>query len=155
MKVEFVDAKGNTINMEAEHLTAADVDILNSEIYTRKHIRQMIDNMDISADAKSILNSIAQTTIAVGKNIIQIGKKILEIVLEILRKFPNASYGLILGLLLGMLVSGIPILGLAFGPFITPLAAAFGLASGWSNDLRDNALTTKIFEANERFSALR
>lgn len=154
MKVTAKDSNGRTIEYEAPNLGKDELELLSSESYTRKQIKRIIDNMNVSADAKSILSSIADTVILVGEKIIQIGKKIIEYVLALIKAYPNATFGLVLGLLLGALVTGIPIIGVALGALINPLLAALGLAAGWMDDLRDNNLKIKIVEAQKSFSAL-
>lgn len=154
MKVNAKDEKGRTVEFEAPNLNAETIEALNSETYTRKQTKRIIDNMNISADAKSLLSSIANTVIFVGEKIIQLGKKIIEIVMEMMKSFPNATFGMLLGLLLGTLVAAIPIIGVALGAFVTPIAAAFGLASGWMSDFQNATLKQKIMEAQQAFSPL-
>ena len=79
--------------------------------------------------------------------VIRVGKRIIEIVIMIASKFPNASFGLILGLLVGVLVSAIPLIGGLLGAFVLPIAAAIGLATGYMNDIQDQSLVSKFAEA--------
>jgi hypothetical protein len=67
MKVEATDANGQKHYFDAPELDDAAIDALNSQSFTRKQVHRIIDNMSVSADAKSILNSIVDTSIQVGE----------------------------------------------------------------------------------------
>lgn len=155
MKVEATDANGQKHYFDAPELDDAAIDALNSQSFTRKQVHRIIDNMSVSADAKSILNSIVDTSIQVGEKIIQIGKKIFEIVIELLKAYPKASMGAVIGLLVGGLISAIPIIGFIVGSLVQPLLPALGLAVGWMQDLGDDALTRKISDIQQQFYALK
>jgi len=64
--------------------------------------------------------------VKVGELAIRIGKRVVGIVIMIASKFPNASFGLILGLLVGVLVSAIPLIGGVLGALILPVVAVLG-----------------------------
>ena len=70
---------------------------MNTCEFTREQVRRVIDNLNVSADAKVWLHSILEKSIevatAMGKIVIWIGRKILDIVLFLLREFPNATLG--------------------------------------------------------------
>src|SRR5690606_32094335 len=155
MKLEVQDSQGKTHFFEAEGLDESTIDALSSQTYTRRQVRQMIDNMNVSADAKSLLNKIAETAIQVGERIIHIGKKILEYVIELVKSYPKATFGLILGLVLGGLVTAIPVIGFLFGWLLQPLLPALGLALGWKADINDSALKKRITDIQNSFSPLR
>lgn len=122
---------------------------------TRRQIESYIDNLDISADAKHLISSILDVTIRIGDKLVKLGQKIIEITLAIANQFPNTTFGLLLGILIGMLASSIPILGALLGPFVLPLAAVFGLSQGYLQDVRENRLQAKVSEAVESFSGLK
>jgi hypothetical protein len=155
MKVEATDANGQKHYFDAPELDDAAIDALNSQSFTRKQVHRIIDNMSVSADAKSILNSIVDTSIQVGEKIIQIGKKILEIVIELIKAYPKASIGVVIGLILGGLISAIPVVGFLFGWLLQPLLPALGMAMGWMQDFNDDALKRKIADIQQQFYALK
>ena len=117
-------------------------------------IKKLIDNLNISADLKSMLHSISTVTIRAGEFILKIGKKIIDYVCYVLEKFPTASFGIVFGGIVGFLISSIPILGVVLGPVITPILIAFGLIAGAREDIKDSNLARKITEINAKFSAL-
>jgi len=117
-------------------------------------LQSYIDNLDMSADAKVLISSILETIVKAGDLIIRVGKRVVEIVLMIVAKFPNATFGLIIGLLVGALIAAIPLLGTILGAFMMPITAIFGLAKGYVEDLKDQALHRKIAEAVAMFQPL-
>ena len=82
-----------------------------------------------------------------GDKLIFVGKSIVKIALFLFQKFPLAGLGMILGCLIGAIISSIPILGFLFGAFVGPVATAFGLAVGAWQDFKDIELDRKIREA--------
>jgi len=118
-------------------------------------IKHKIDNLNISADAKSLLFSFSKVTIRAGEYIFYIGRKILDYVCQLTKEFPNASFGVVFGAFVGLLISSIPFLGNILGPLLTPILAAIGLVGGLIEDIKDKALVRKIVAANADFSALK
>jgi len=117
-------------------------------------IRRLIDKLDISADAKSLLFSFSKTTIKIGENIVKVGKKIIDIIFTMLKEFPSATFGIIFGATVGLLISSIPVLGVVLGPIFTPIAIAIGLAVGLVEDIKDKNLVRKIKQQAATFSPL-
>ncbi len=146
---------GETITIDISEQQYSDLRVLAKDRASRSKIEVAIDNFDLSADAKHLISKVLDVTISVGSTIIRLGQKIVEFVTFLLSKFPNATFGLIFGLLLGALVSAIPFIGSLLGMFLLPVAAAFGLANGYREDVRDNALKAKISEAVEMFAPLK
>lgn len=144
---EKIEVDVSDENLEALSSLAQD-NVSNSKL------QSYIDNLDMSADAKVLIGSILKTTVKVGDLIIRVGKRLVELVVMIVSKFPNATFGLILGLLVGALVAAIPILGAILAAFVMPIAAIFGLAKGYIDDCKDQALAHKIAEAVAMFQPL-
>lgn len=117
-------------------------------------VRKMIDRLDISADAKSLLYRLSQATLRVGRQIIHIGRKILDSACHIIREYPNTTFGLAFGGLVGILISSIPILGLVLGPIVTPVAMALGGMVGRWEDFQDKMLARKVARAVQDFEPL-
>ena len=116
----------------------------------------LIDNLNISAEAKAILVKIKNTTIKIGNSLLKTGNSIIESFVYFIKKFPKATVGSIVGLAIGCLVSMIPILGLVLGPLLTPLLTALGLAVGYWHDLKDSGLKDSIeSHINEVFGDLK
>jgi len=117
-------------------------------------VKSIIENLDVSADIKSLLFSVSKATIKAGQFVIKIGRKIIDYICKLFTEYPNSSFGMILGAIAGFLIAAIPILGAVLGPLIKPILIAFGLLGGLKEDLKDKALVRKIAEINGQFSPL-
>ncbi len=128
---------------------------LTTQTLLKKELLSRIDNLNLSADSKALLYKMAGTAMKVGATVVKIGHKILEVVLQLVSRFPNASFGLIFGAIAGALVGGVPLIGFVLGPVVTPLLAAFGLLMGAKADFADAALEGRIMEAVATFDPLK
>lgn len=155
----IVEAKepetGKTIQLECAAQSEDDIRDLLSFDLSEEALKTRIDAFAISADAKSILFTIAKTTIRVGSLVVKIGRKVLDIITRILAEFPMASTGTIFGAIFGHLVSSVPIIGFVFGPFIGSLAMAFGFAVGAMHDMSNKALERRVMSAVVSFDVLK
>ena len=147
-------ATGEKVTVDISDENYEQLKTLAEDKVSDSRLQSYIDNMDISADAKALIASILKTAIKVGDLIVRVGKRIIELVVMISAKFPNASFGLVLGLLVGVPVSAIPIIGAVLGSIAIPIAAVFGLAKGYSEDMKDQGLRRKIAEASVMFQPL-
>ena len=146
---------GKTIEVEIPDENLEALQALTQDRVSDTKLQSYIDNLDLPADAKALIASILKTAVRVGEMVIRIGKKIVEIVIMIVSKFPNATFGFVLGLIVGALVTSIPLIGGLLGAFVLPIAAAFGLATGYMDDLRDNSLAKKVAEVSAMFQPLK
>lgn len=147
-------ASGEKIEVEISDDKLEELESLAKDRVSDTKLQSYIDNLELSADAKALIASILKTAVKVGDLVIRVGKRIVEIVIMIASKFPNATFGLILGLLVGVLVSAIPLIGGFLGAFVLPIAAAFGLATGYMDDIKDQNLSDKIAAASAMFNPL-
>ena len=152
-----VDPKtGETIIVEIEDDKLAQLnDEFRSQEIPKRKLNRMIDNLSISADAKAFIASLMDKTIKVGKVVLRIGKKIIEVVLNVVQQYPHATVGLVLGGIVSLLVSSIPLLGPLLQPLLNPIILIFGLVSGFLKDLDNYALNRKIREAIRPFDPLK
>ena len=147
---------GERFSGEAPCLDEAFIsDFFNSFHVSDQDLQRWIDRLPLSADAKRILHAIARKTIMVGEIVIRIGRKILEISLFLVRKFPMATAGLVIGALIGALAGSIPVIGFLLGPIILPLAMSVGLTTGAFQDIRDAALKFAVQESIAEFEKLK
>jgi len=148
MIVEAVEPEtGKTIQIECAAKSEDEIRDLLAFDLSEVGLKKRIDSLAISADAKSLLFTIAKTTIKVGSMVVKIGRKILDIVATIFAEFPMASTGTIFGAVFGYLISSVPIIGLVFGPIIGPLAIALGFAMGALQDIENKALERRVRSA--------
>jgi len=146
---------GKNVEMECTAGSQDEIRDLLSFDLSEDSLKKRLDAMAISADAKSVLFTIAKTTISVGTTILKIGRKILDIITTILGDYPMASTGMVFGAIFGYLVSSVPIIGFVFGPFIGTLAIAFGFAAGAMQDLGNKALERRILSSVATFDVLK
>ena len=156
MKVRGINPEtGEEVEIEVDGIDNNFIEFLSDFGFTEEDLKRKIDNLNISADAKSLLFSFSKVTIRVGEYVLNIGKKILDFVCQMAKEFSKASFGLILGAFVGFLISSIPFLGIILGPLVAPILVAIGLVGGLIEDLKDQALERKIAAACEKFSVLK
>lgn len=120
-----------------------------------RQIRDWIETLTISADAKALLMSIATTTTRIGQTIVALGRRLLTTVMDLVKRFPMTAFGVIVGAVLSALITSIPLVGWLIGPFLSPLLMAFGLTLGAVADLRDHALEGRIRATVAEYEAFR
>jgi hypothetical protein len=142
-------------NIELDSVDSAFVKLMSTFEMDEDEIKKLIDGLDISADAKSMLFSFSRVTIRAGEKIIKIGRKIIDYICRIYSEFPTASFGMVFGAIAGFLISSIPILGVVLGPLVAPILILLGMVAGLSEDLKDKALARKVAEVNAKFKPLK
>ncbi len=126
----------------------------SSPLLTRTEIIRRLERMDVSADAKAILRDLAAVTLRVGGKIVQAGRHILAFVLDIVRQFPNLTFGAIVAYVVSSLVASVPLLGVVLGPLVGPLLLAFGMTVGALADLRERELHVRYGYLERQFQML-
>ena len=155
MKIEGINPKtGEIIESEAKRIDADFVDSMLEFSIEEDKLKSMIENLNISADAKGYLYSMVNATMKVGEFVIKVGRKIIEYVFMVLSEFPNATFGMIFAAIAGFLISSIPFVGALIGPLVTPILMVLGLTSGLIEDLQDRRLARKVAEVNAKFEAM-
>lgn len=151
---------GEHFSREAEDLEKSTLEKLLSFDLTRQDVTDMINNLNVSADVKVLLDHIAQATITIGGLVVWIGRIILRAILLLLAEFPQASFGVIAGAVLGYavlgyLVSAIPVIGFVLGGPITTLLVILGAGYGLINDARFKIYKSRTQRVLDPFKALR
>ena len=157
VRIEAQDPEsGKRFSEEAANLDPKTITDFFADLnFSDEEIRRQIARLPISADAKDILYKLAKTTIRAGEFVIRIGQKILDVVCFLLREFPKATFGLILGALIGSLLSNVPVIGFLIGPLIKTLAMITGPWLGLLEDIKDKNLKRTIQEAQIPFETLK
>lgn len=158
MQIRTTDANGIDFSGDATHLDDSAIAALNTFEFSKKKIKDRIENLDISSDAKFMLHSFVDKTIEVvvdtGKVVIWIGRKILEVVIFMGRHFPNATFGMVFGAVIGILIASIPIIGWLLGG-VAPILAILGLSLGAIEDLKQAlAGNPRVREVFSQFDSL-
>ncbi|MDE4063693.1 hypothetical protein [Phaeobacter gallaeciensis] len=156
MKVEAVDPRTGSVNeLFVQASSIDDIKDLLSFDLPEEALKKRLDNLAISADAKSLLFTLIKSTIKVGTVVVKIGRKFLDLIITILADFPTATTGAIFGAILGHLIGSIPVVGLVFGPFIGPLAIALGFAVGGLQDFSNRAMAQRVAASVASFDGLK
>lgn len=158
MKVTGVEPEtGKEADLEIPNSPESLFDAIRNLDMSDSAVKRMIDRLNISADAKSLLYSLSKTTVVIGDRIIKIGRKLLDYMCFLVKEFPNTAFGLILGGVAGALFSAIPGLGTLLGPLVSSILMLVGFVGGVVLDFQDKMLTRKlataVAENNERLSA--
>lgn len=124
-------------------------------LLSKSAIRQRVETLAISADAKALLLDLADQAVDVGGKLIQVGRKILSFVFDLVQRFPNTTFGTIIGLVLTLLVSAVPIVGALLGALLGPLLIALGVGAGALADLKgERAFVSRVQRLENEFLAL-
>lgn len=146
---------GESLEVDLGDIEASDFDAIQAHSSAKNQLLSYLDNLSVSADTKAMLHSLVTKVIKVGQVIIRIGQRVLEVIVNIVRAFPNASFGLVFGAVAGVLIGTVPLLGAVLGPIVTPILAAYALLSGMQRDFQNAALSKKIKEGLDVFEPLK
>lgn len=156
MKVISVDSKtGKEIITEIQDPSPSFFTFVDGMNLTEDMVCSYIENMNVSADVKSLLYAFSKATIKIGKKIVKIGRKIIDILFSMVKAFPNITFGIIFGLVVGALVASIPIIGLVLGSLATTIAVAFGFVLGAKADFESGDMGARIDSIVAQFAPLR
>ncbi|HCQ53252.1 MAG TPA: hypothetical protein DIV82_03830 [Brevundimonas diminuta] len=110
----------------------------------RAMINRRIERLDISADMKALLSSLAETTIVVGGKLIDLGARVMAFVFELAKAYPGVAFGVVAALVLSYLISSIPVVGPVLSPVLTPLLLIVGISLGALDDLTDGGMRHRL-----------
>ena len=125
-----------------------------SQSLSLQKIENMLDQTDLSADAKSVILNVARYTIVIGDNVVAFGRKIVSFAIELAKTFPNTLLGVALALVITSLIGGIPILGALLAGFLKSILLIFGLTQGVLADMRSGELGKRVENLVAQFSPL-
>jgi len=155
MKISATDPEtGSSYEAEAKDVNEGFVGSMSDFDMSDDQIKRQIDNLNVSADVKSLLYKFSKATIKAGEFILKIGRKILDFICQLVNKYPNATFGMIFGAIAGVLIATIPVIGAVLASIFAPIAIAFGLIAGLKEDIKDNKLAREIARINASFSPL-
>ena len=156
MQVELKNAKTGDVRIVDAQVDLAEViEKINKPNMSKRDIFDFFENIELSADLKALLTKILDVTIQIGDATLHIGKKILEFIYLFVKKFPNTSVGIVVGSVLGMLISSIPVIGFILGWMMPPLCIALGLGIGFWQDMTNPHLVEDISRAmNDIFGGI-
>jgi sulfite exporter TauE/SafE len=103
-----------------------------------------INQLPLSADAKAILSQISETSAKVGERVIYVGRHVLTFIFDLVRQFPNTTFGGIAGFAISSLIASIPFVGAVLAAFLGPLLIALGIARGAVADMANSAIASRV-----------
>lgn len=109
-----------------------------------RQLRSSLDRVQMSADAKAILNDLISFTVTVGSRILQIGRKIVEVALAMVKAFPNLFFGAVVAVVISMLIAQVAVIGAALGAILGPLLIAFGIGQGLLVEMRSGDVGDRV-----------
>jgi len=126
---------------------------LDNDVKSNDDYKDELDRMEGSEVFKNVCKGVLNFTIEVGKVVIRIGKIVFDIILKIVRQFPNTILGILVGFILGLIFTSIPILGWLLGSLITPLFMLAGGVMGFMADMSGKIANSEL-EAKLRSTVL-
>ena len=145
MLIEMTNAKTNEkVEIEIHDINVGELEEQFKPVLSVDELRRIIDNFAVPAEVKAMLNELLSFSIKVGEVVLEVGRKIIEVLKVLVKAYPNTAAGLLVGSLIGLLLSSIPVLGWLLGWLLVPLFTALGLALGMWKDLGDTELGTAI-----------
>lgn len=144
-------------------ITSEQAKQMNSKLKDTTVYERWINNQDFGkngAKIKKVLIKMLSITQKVGDTILNIGKVVVDFFIKLIKKllqdFPNTVLGMIGGLLLGLLVSCIPVLGWILDALVIPLFVSIGGILGFITDMKnkinDPALVDNILNSVSSFT---
>ena len=124
----------------------------NDNLPKRANVLAWIESLEISADAKALLMSVANAAATVGDIVVSVGLKVIETIKWALERYPSTAFGIVVGGVLSWLVAGIPLIGFLIGPLLTPLFMAFGIGAGAISDMRAQVHRDHIDRLERQFA---
>lgn len=144
-------------------ITSEQAKQMNSKLEDTTVYERWINNQDFGKNGdkiKKVLIKMLSITQKVGDTILNIGKVVVDFFIKLIKKllqeFPNTVLGMIGGLLLGLLVSCIPVLGWILDALVIPLFVSIGGILGFITDMKnkinDPALVDNILKSVSSFT---
>lgn len=158
MQATYTDPiNGESISTPFNIKSESELKPLLTNYLSAEKIQAFIENLDVNAETKLILEKIASFTVAAGEVIINVGRKIFEFLVMFTQKFQTASFGVLIALLISLIISAIPFLGAFFGPLLAPILVIFGFSKGMLKDLESDhpELVRKIYDAVSMFNVFK
>lgn len=158
MQVTYTDPiNGELISAPLNIESEFELKPLLTEYLSKEKLQAFIENLNVNAETKLMLEKIASFTVAAGEIIINVGRKILEFLVMFTKKFQTASFGVLFALLISLIISAVPFLGAFLGPLLTPILVTFGFSKGMLKDLEGEhpELIGKIYDAISMFNVFK
>lgn len=102
MLVKGVSPDGKkAVEFESELIGREFIDRMVNFDLSEDDVRKRIDRLAVSADVKSLLYSLAKASIAIGAQVVRIGRKVIDYVCMLVKEFPKVTFFALLGAIAG------------------------------------------------------
>lgn len=125
---------------------------------SKKILERCIDNLPVSADAKVHLASFMSATVKIGNAVLNIGRRILEVVFDLVKRYPQFTFAVVMHLVGSLLAVFVP----ALAPVLVPLLKAMELVFALVKDhlegrksLKNEPIWREARKAIQPFEALK
>ena len=98
---------------------------------SKKQLEHSIGNLAISAEVKVQLASFMSATVKIGNAVLNIGRRILEIVFDLVKRYPNFTFALVMYLVGALLLSVAPWLAPILAPLVKAMEFIFALVKDY------------------------
>ncbi|WP_458791791.1 hypothetical protein [Yoonia sp. MH D7] len=143
------------LNEYTTPLAGHDFSTFHQDLLEKSALKRWLDRQDISADAKMWIVKVSEMTVTVGKAVISIGLKIVTTIFNVLKAFPQTTFGVIVGAVLTLLISSIPLIGVLVGPILMPIFLAFGVGMGAIADFQASSFRARMDAVEAEYAVLR
>jgi hypothetical protein len=112
--------------------------ILDSKIgpeESNENLKKRINRLNLKKEDKGLLASLIRKTARIRGQIVQVGKVALKFILSLAEKFPHTLCALIVGIVIKLLLSAIPLLGVILGPVLGSMIVVALVMVGVALDL--------------------
>ena len=127
MEIHYVDGDGNTETRNVDNISEKD---LKDHFHTdtpESELRSKLNNLNMPGEIKAWLWQLRESSMKVGRRLYRVGRKILEMAIEFVVAYPNATLALILGFLCWSLILGyLPVIGDKIAAILTLILGAIG-----------------------------
>jgi hypothetical protein len=127
---------------------------VNSTERSDSQLFRQIESLGVSADIKALLADLLRFASRVGNELLRIGRKVLDFILTFAKQFPLLTFSAAIALVLGTLLTAVPLLGGLLGPVLTPLVLALGVALGAKQEMETPDLADRVREFVAAFSGV-
>ena len=114
---------------------------------SKKKLERQIDKLAISADAKVRLALFMRVTVKIGNAVLNIGRRILEIVFDLVKRYPNFTFAVVMYLVGSLLAIFVPALVPILGPLLKAMELVFALVKDYL-ERRKNDAASKAEQAD-------
>ncbi len=128
MKVHFVGPDGMTTDIDVGDITPEDLAARLAPTVGEARLKALLASLKLSRSVKDRLLLVKKCTLKLGKRVIHVGIKVLELIVLIAMQFREIPVALLIGTILYLLLSSIPIIGHLLGALAFTVAMALGFS---------------------------